>query len=141
MQHKVDDDDPLAHIPLFAHLSQADRDAVRSLMTDVRIETGQVLTKEGAPGKEFFVVLSGTAKVERGGDHLADIGPGDFQGEISLLDGGPRMATVTATSAMELLVATHLEFTSLLDRAPMIGRQMLPALAHRVRAMADDHRH
>lgn len=69
--------------------------------------------------------------------HVADVGPGDFQGEISLLDGGPRTATVTATSPMVIMVATQLEFFALLDRVPTIARQMLPALAHRVRAAND----
>ncbi len=138
MHHKVSEDDPLAHIPLFAQLSEQDRAAVRRLLTEVRIESGQVLAREGAFGHEFFVIISGTASVDRGGEHLADVGPGDFQGEISLLDGGVRTASITATSPMTILVATHQEFTSLLDTTPEIARRMLPALAHRVRVLTGD---
>ncbi len=107
-------------------------------MTEVSVEAGEVLATEGSRGQEFFVIISGSASVDRGGVHLADVGPGDFQGEISLLDGGPRTATITATTPMKLLVATHQEFSSLLDTTPLIARRMLPALAHRVRAIADD---
>ena len=110
---------------------------LRSLLTGVSVEAGTVLVREGEIGHDFLIIESGTAMVERDGLVVAEIGPGDFQGEISLLDGGVRTATVTATSPMTLLVATHGEFNSLLDRAPMVARQMLPALVARLRALAD----
>jgi CRP/FNR family transcriptional regulator, cyclic AMP receptor protein len=138
MRHKISVEDPIGHIPLFAHLSDDDRTAIHRLMTEVSVEAGEVLAREGSRGHEFFVILSGSASVDRDGVHMADVGPGDFQGEISLLDGGPRTATVTATTPMTLLVATHQEFSSLLDATPVIARRMLPALAHRVRALTDD---
>jgi CRP/FNR family transcriptional regulator, cyclic AMP receptor protein len=138
MRHKISVDDPLGHIPLFAHLTEDDRTAIHHLMTEVSIGAGQILAREGSHGHEFFVIVSGSASVDRGGVHVADVGPGDFQGEISLLDGGPRTATVTATTPMTLLVATHQEFSSLLDATPVIARRMLPALAHRVRTLATD---
>ncbi len=138
MRHKISEEDPIGHIPLFANLSADDRAAIHRLMTEVSVEAGEVLATEGSRGQEFFVIISGSASVDRGGVHLADVGPGDFQGEISLLDGGPRTATITATTPMKLLVATHQEFSSLLDTTPLIARRMLPALAHRVRAIADD---
>ncbi len=131
-------DDHLAGVPLFSRLSSKEREQVRGLLTEVRVPEGQVLARQGAQGQEFFIIIEGTATVERDGAHLADVGPGDFQGELSLLDGGPRTATVTATSPMVLMVATRREFTSLLDVAPTIARQMLPALAHRVRMLAAD---
>ena len=138
MSGKNSIDGLLAEVPLFSRLSTKEREQVRSLMTETTVSAGTVLAREGAIGQEFFIILTGTAKVERGGTHLADVGPGDFQGEMSLLDGGPRTATVTATSDMTIMVATQREFSSLLDAAPMIGRQMLPALAQRVRALTDD---
>jgi len=136
---KHDADDPLAHIPIFAGLGPKERDEVRSLMTGVDVESGYVLAREGSYGSEFFVIESGTAKVERDGVLLAEIGPGDFQGEMSLLDNGVRTATVTATSPMSLLVATVNEFNSLLDRAPIIARQMLPAVVARLRVLPGAH--
>ena len=136
------DDDHLAQVPLFSRLSAKEREQVRSLMTKVDIPAGTVLARQGATGHEFFIILSGSASVDRDGEHLADVGPGDFQGELSLLDGGPRTATVTTTSPTVLMVATQVEFNALLDSAPSIARQMLPALAHRVRLLtADAHTH
>jgi CRP-like cAMP-binding protein len=134
-KHNVDD--PLAHVPIFSGLSASERLEVRGLMTGLSIEPGQVLFKQGSFGHEFFVVEAGTASVERDGVVVAEVGPGDFQGEISLLDGGPRTATLTATSPMRVLVASHGEFNALLDTAPTIARRMLPALVHRLRALAN----
>lgn len=131
-------EDHLAEVPLFSRLTAKEREQVRSLMTDLDVPAGTVLARQGATGHEFFVILSGTASVDRDGEHLADVGPGDFQGELSLLDGGPRTATVTTTSPMRLMVMSQVEFTTLLETAPMIARQMLPALAHRVRSLAAD---
>jgi CRP/FNR family transcriptional regulator, cyclic AMP receptor protein len=140
MSHK--DDDMLASVRLFSTLSAKERSEVRSLMTEVEVEAGRVLAHQGAHGQEFFVILEGRAKVERDGDQIAEVGPGDFQGEISLLDGGPRTATVTAITPMKILVASHPEFDALLDRVPMIGRRMLPVLAKRIRQIAEhDHTH
>lgn len=131
--------DHLGHVPLFARLSEKERRELGDLFTEVEVPAGQVLARQGAVGHEFFLILTGSASVDHDGNHVADVGPGDFQGEISLLDGGPRTATVTATTPMTLLVASHQEFNSLLDRAPTLARQMLPALAHRVRALTEDH--
>ena len=132
-----DVDDPLAHVPIFSGLTAEQRVEVRSLMTAVDVQPGNVLVKQGSYGNEFFVIEAGTAEVTRDGVVVAEVGPGDFQGEISLLDGGLRTATLTATSPMTVLVASHREFNSLLDRAPIIARHMLPGLVHRLRALAD----
>ncbi len=131
-------DDHLAGVPLFARMSTKERLELGNLFTEVEVPAGTVLAKQGSTGHEFFLILSGTAAVDRDGHHVADVGAGSFQGEISLLDGGPRTATVTASTAMTMLVASHQEFNSLLDRAPTLARQMLPALAHRVRALTED---
>lgn len=135
--HRHDADDQLAHIPIFSGIDAKERGKIRNMMTGMNVDTGRVLVKQDTYGHEFFVIQSGTAKVERDGKLVAEIGPGDFQGEISLIDGGLRTATVTATSPMELLVASHQEFTSLLDRDPIIARQMLPGLVARLRSMAN----
>jgi CRP/FNR family transcriptional regulator, cyclic AMP receptor protein len=133
MNYKTSIDEHLAKVPLFAGLSGHERREVAGLLTDVNVAMGQQLVKEGAGGHEFFIILSGTAEVTRDGVHVADVGPGDFQGEISLLDGGPRTATVIATSPMTIMVANEREFSALLDRVPTVARKMLPALAHRIR--------
>ena len=130
--------DQLSQVPLFSHLGDKELLAVRRLMTEAHVAEGQVLAREGTRGSEFFIIVAGTASVDRGGVHVADVGPGDFQGEISLLDGGPRTATVTATSEMTIMVATNGEFHAMLDSTPTVARQMLPALAHRVRVATGD---
>ena len=132
-------DNPLSAVPIFSGLGEKELEAVRSLLTELSVDAGAVLVKQGSYGSEFFVIESGTAKVERDGVLLAEIGPGDFQGEMSLLDNGVRTATVTATSPMSLLVATVNEFNSLLDRAPIIARQMLPAVVARLRVLPGAH--
>jgi CRP/FNR family transcriptional regulator, cyclic AMP receptor protein len=130
-------DDHLARVPLFSKLSSKQRETIRGLLSEVEVPAGAKLTREGERGQEFFVIIAGTASVERAGVHVADVGPGDFQGELSLLDGGPRTATVTATSPITIMVASQREFEALLDQAPEIARQMLPALVARIRALAD----
>jgi len=135
-RHAVEDG--LAEVPLFSCLGPKEMLTVRGLLTQADVKSGHVLAREGTHGTEFFIIVNGTASVDRGGVHVADVGPGDFQGEISLLDGGPRTATVTATSPMRVMVATTHEFRTMLDNTPAVARQMLPALAHRVRALAFD---
>ncbi len=137
MRHHAALDDHLSNVPLFSTLSLKEREAVRSLLSEVDVPTGARLTREGSIGHEFFIIVSGTASVEHEGVHIADVGPGDYQGELSLLDGGRRTATVTATSPMTVMVASQQEFNTLLDEHPTIARRMLPALAARVRSFAD----
>jgi CRP/FNR family transcriptional regulator, cyclic AMP receptor protein len=131
-------EDQLKSVPLFSSLGAKEMLAVHSLMTQTSVLSGHVLAREGAHGNEFIIILAGTASVDRGGSHVADVGPGDFLGEISLLDAGPRTATVTATAPMTIMVATNREFHAMLETTPSVAVQMLPALAHRVRALAND---
>jgi CRP/FNR family transcriptional regulator, cyclic AMP receptor protein len=139
MTPKESADEALARVPLFSHLGKKELGAVRELMTRIDLPLDQVLTRQDAHGSELFVILSGTASVVRDGQHISDVGPGDFIGEMSILDRGPRTATITATSDMIVLVATRQEFNSLLDRLPIIARQMLPALASRIRTLTTEH--
>jgi CRP/FNR family transcriptional regulator, cyclic AMP receptor protein len=131
-------DESLSQVPIFSQLGPKELENVRNLFTGVSLEAGFVLARQGDRGREFFVVETGTAKVERDGQVIAEVGPGDFQGEFSLLDGGPRSATVTATSPMTVLVCNHGEFMTLLEEFPSIAQQMLPVIVGRLRAMASD---
>ena len=95
---------------------------------------GKVLTREGEPGSEFFVVIEGQATVivgKRG--RIAPLGPGASFGEMSLLDQGPRTATVEAQTDMELLVLDARSFSSLLADVPSVARKVLAAMAARLR--------
>jgi CRP/FNR family cyclic AMP-dependent transcriptional regulator len=121
--------DLLAQIPLFQGLSKRDLGKVASLMTPVEVESGRVLVRQGQIGREFFVIVRGTARVERDGRLVNTLGPGDWFGEIALLDSARRAATVTATTDMQLEVLSRSEFTDLLDSTPEVTRKLLRGLA------------
>ena len=115
----------LAEIGLFAALSERERRRVGKLITPVRVEEGRVLTSEGAPGREFIVISEGSATVARGGHRIAQLGPGDFFGELSLVTGIPQTATVTADTDMVVNALNQREFRTLLDVNPALARKIL----------------
>ncbi|HZE29027.1 MAG TPA: cyclic nucleotide-binding domain-containing protein [Gaiellaceae bacterium] len=94
---------------------------------------GKELTRLSEPGREFFVLLEGEAEVSRDGETLNELGPGDFFGEIALVEDTPRTATVTATTPVRVLVITDRSFRRLLEEQPEIQRKVLVALAQRVK--------
>ena len=123
----------IGRVPLFAGLDGTALGEVARLADEVDVDAGTVLTTQGRSGGEFFVIVSGRVSVERDGARVRDLGPGDFLGEIALVDGGPRTATTTATEPSRLLVLAHREFHSLLDGYPGVRMAVLEALASRVR--------
>jgi CRP-like cAMP-binding protein len=130
-------DDRLARIPLFSGCSAKDLKRLARASDEVAVEAGTVLTREGELGREVFVILAGAADVTREGELLATLGPGDHVGELSLLDGGPRTATVTATEDTTVLVLTRQAFNGVLDEIPTLAHKLLVSLAHRLRAAED----
>ena len=96
----------LKKVPLFAGCSKAELRELARSADELDIREGTVLTREGRPGREFFVLISGNAQVTRKAKKIAEIGPGDWFGEIALLTDSPRTATVTATSPGDILVIT-----------------------------------
>lgn len=116
--------DHLANVPIFSELSQADRKKLGKLMTSVNFKEGKVLMRQGQHGNEFLIILAGTAKVEIDGVVVANLGPGDFIGELAVVANVPRSATVTSTSPLEAEVLTRSEFFSLLDQ-PSIAKKVL----------------
>lgn len=123
----------LAEVPLFSALSQRDLARIARLGEEVEVEAGTRLVDEGATGDQFFVILRGKAKVTRRGRRVASLARGESFGELSLLDRGPRTATVTAETRMELLVLGQREFSGLLDDAPGFSRKLLSGMARRLR--------
>ena len=93
---------------------------------------GTILTREGKPGREFFVLISGTAKVTKNGRKVADLGPGDWLGEIALITDSPRTATVTATSPVDLLVITDRRFRTVVETMPSIALKVLSSVGERL---------
>lgn len=125
----------LATVPLFSGAGPRQLERIASLCTEVSVTAGQVLCREGGSGHEFFVLEEGAAEVTVGGRRVAEFGPGDFFGELALLDGsGARTATVTALTDGRVLVLTSAEFSGLLDSEPTVAVRMLPAIGRRLRA-------
>ena len=129
-------DHPLANVRLFHACTRDELAVIVSVTTLIDVPAGRVLCSQGAPGDEFFVIVDGSAAVTIDGDQVAILGPGGFFGEMALLDGGPRIATVTATTPARLLVLTRPEFTALLERAPTVCHRILIGVGHRLRQPA-----
>jgi len=106
---------------------------LQGLGTQMRIDAGTELMRSGERGREAMLVLVGTAACLVGGREVGTIGPGDFVGEIALLDAGPRTATVIAETNMDLLVFDRGEFDTLVEVSPTLARRMLVAFAGRLR--------
>jgi CRP/FNR family cyclic AMP-dependent transcriptional regulator len=106
----------VAAIPLFAGLSKDDQKVVAQYADEVDVPAGAKLAQEGRLAYEFFAIQDGTAQVTREGEAIADLGPGDFFGEIGLLGGERRVASVTATSPMRLVVLTGAQLRAMAQR-------------------------
>jgi CRP/FNR family cyclic AMP-dependent transcriptional regulator len=132
----------LGGVPLFSACSKRELSRIASLADEVDVPEGKVLTREGDPGREFFVVVEGQARVmvgDRG--RLSPLGPGASFGEMSLLDQGPRSATVEAETDMQLLVLDARSFSSLLNEVPSVARKVLAAMAGRLRVAENEATH
>jgi CRP-like cAMP-binding protein len=123
----------LARIPLFSTCNQRELAQVAQLTVPAEFPAGTILTRQGQTGGLAFVIASGQAEVVRGGRRLAKLGPGDVVGELSLLDGEPRSATVTAKTDMEVLEISADDLRRLLRKAPSVTRKLLEALSERLR--------
>ena len=128
----------LRQVPLFAGLGGREIQEIGRLVDEIDLPAGKELTREGRTAEEFFVILDGSVRIDRGGAQIRKLGTGDFLGEIALVDGGPRTATATAETPVRVLVIAHREFHSLMDRFPSIQASVLRALAERVRQMEPD---
>lgn len=122
----------IKRVPLFAQCSKRDVAAISSIADEIDLKEGRELTREGAPGREFFVLVDGTADVLRKGKKINSLKGGDFFGEIALVHRAPRTATVKATSPVHALVITERNFRRLLEDSPEIQRKVLEALAERL---------
>jgi CRP/FNR family transcriptional regulator, cyclic AMP receptor protein len=125
----------LSSVPLFSQCHKAELKSVARRTADINAEAGQVITKEGHGAYDFFVIVSGEAEVSRGGRVVAELGPGDYFGELGLLDPALRDATVTARTAMELIVLAQWDFEQALEEAPGMTRRLLAGMAQRLRSL------
>lgn len=131
----------LSAVPLFSELSKKELSSLAGAVKEVSHESGHVLAREGDVGLGFFLIVEGTAGVSVNGRPRAKLGPGDSFGEISLLDEGPRTATVTAETPIRLLGLTSWVFRRMIEENPGVATKLLRIMAHRLRASSQDHTH
>jgi CPA1 family monovalent cation:H+ antiporter len=123
----------LREVPLFANLSKRELEEIARIADEIDFPDGRELIREGARGREFFVLLDGAVEVTQDGHRINQLGAGDFFGEIALvLPSSVRTATVTASTPVEALVVTGPDFRSLLQRSPKIELKVLKAAAERL---------
>jgi CRP/FNR family transcriptional regulator, cyclic AMP receptor protein len=126
----------LQAVPLFTNCSKTELQRIASLADELDLADGATLIREGERGREFLVIVDGTVRVTRKGKKIRDLGAGDFIGEIALVSDVPRTATVTATSAVRLLVITDRAFRGLIEQMPSIATKVLQSLGERLHADA-----
>jgi CRP/FNR family cyclic AMP-dependent transcriptional regulator len=126
-------------VPLFADLSRAQLTAVAELAQEVRYSPGRMIVRADTPGQAFYAIVDGTAKVLRGRVASAmatwKLGPGDFFGEMALLDGGPRSASVVAETALTTIRIERGAFRKMLRSDPDIALKLLAGMATRMREL------
>ena len=125
--------DRLRSVPLFASCSDKELGFIASRADEVDLQAGKVLTEKGKSGGDFFIILEGKAEVDAASGKKT-LGPGDFFGEIALIDNGPRTATVRAATAMRCLVLGHEQFRDVLHQNGDIAVKVLRAVTQRLRA-------
>ena len=126
------DSGALRAIPIFSDLSDDQLRAVGTWVDEKTVDEGKVLVREGDFSYDLFVIEDGTAEVTRGGDHVADLGPGDVFGEIGVLTDAQRNATVTASSEVRLLTLNHWDLDKLRKQIPEIDQRVQEAMQQHV---------
>ena len=130
------DEARLKSMPLFESLSKRELEQVARCTDEVDVHEGRALINEGESAFEFFVIEEGTCAVSAGGRHLADLGPGDFMGEMGAMGHGKRNATVVAKSPMTVIVMTDRDLRHLERELPSVHRQLCEAVEGRTAALA-----
>ncbi len=123
----------LRKVPLFSHMNQRQLERLGQLADEIEVGLDEVLAEQGRIGHEFFIVLDGHLMVLDGRTPVAQLHPGDFFGEIALVESVPRTMTVRAEGIARLLVIGHREFHALMDEFPTVRTAVLDALAERLR--------
>ena len=124
----------LRAIPLFSGMSDRSIEIIEEIVREQSFPAGAALVREGEPGESFMIIRTGSATVDQGGRPLRQLGSGDFLGEIALVDGGSRTATVTADEPIEALVIDRPGFSRLMNDFPVIRFDLVNALTQRLRA-------
>jgi CRP/FNR family transcriptional regulator, cyclic AMP receptor protein len=125
--------DRLEEVALLDGCSRRQLRAIARISSVLEVPDGTVLARAGDAGEEFFVILDGHARVEVSPRKRSRLGPGQYFGEMSLLDGGPRSASVVAETPLRLLVIKRRNFSTLLREAPELAQNLMTTLSRRVR--------
>ena len=123
----------LEQVTMFSACTRSELRQVASVTQPFSVDADTVIAKEGEPGKDFFVIISGKSDVLIGGKSVAELGPGDFFGEMALLDQSPRVGSVVAKTPMDLYRIEAKDFSRLIDEVPFLGKKLLRGLALRIR--------
>lgn len=126
----------LKEVPFFGMLSKKELAAVARQTDEIDVKEGETLARQGDVGREFFIILDGTAAVFRGDDRIAELGAGDFFGEIALVGDEPRVATVKATTPMRVIVMTRRSFREIDRSMPQVHARIVEAIESRRAARA-----
>ena len=127
--------DHLARVPLFDGCSRKELTSIAKAGDEITMTEGTLIIDQGQMGREAFVVLDGQVTVKRGGRKITSLGPGGIVGELSLLDHGPRTATVVCDTDCTLFVIDQRHFRAVLEQYPSIAMKLLATLASNIRAM------
>lgn len=127
----------LARVPVFEKCSPAEIASIAAVAQEHSFAADQIIVTQGTPGQAFYLILAGRVLIERDGKALGMFGPGDFFGEMSLLDNAPRSATIRAVDPTICLMLSSWDFKSVLERTPSIAIKLLEVLSRRLR-VADE---
>ncbi len=133
LKRRSDKVDALRNVPLLSDLSRTHLNRIATLASQRTEDAGKILARQGTQGLEFFLILEGSARVEKDGKHVARLVAGECFGEMSLIDYGLRSATVTAETPVVLLVIHTRSFQRLLHDVPELQRKLLVILSNRLR--------
>jgi CRP-like cAMP-binding protein len=127
--------DRIRSVPLFSEFGDKELQRVAAIAKEVEFPPGKDIARQGETGVGFHMIVEGEVSVSVDGVNHATLGPGSYFGEMSLLDGGPRSATVTATSKLKTVSLTSWDFNALLDQYPELARSLLIQLCRRLRSV------
>lgn len=126
-------EETLGRVPLFSGVRPKDLRKLGERMEERRFGEGETIASEGKSGLGFFVIEDGSATVSREGEVIRELGPGDYFGEIALIDSGPRSATVVATTELRCRGMTSWEFKPFVEKHPDVAWSLLETLVERLR--------
>lgn len=127
----------LARVPIFANCTADEIVAIAAVAQGSSFQPGQIIVTQGTPGQAFYLIISGRVEILRDGKSLGAFGPGDFFGEMSLLDQAPRSATIRAIDPTDCMMLSSWDFKGLLEKHPSIAIKLLEVLSRRLR-VADE---